>query len=83
MPRFNVMANHLVPRHTLLTPEEVEGILASFGIDRTKLPKILISDPCVRALNGMPGDVVKIERKSPTAGTSIYYRLVVEERSVP
>jgi len=83
MPRFNVMANHLVPRHTLLTNDEVESVLTQFGIDRTKLPKILISDPCVRAINAMPGDVVKIERKSPTAGTSIYFRMVVEERSVP
>jgi DNA-directed RNA polymerase subunit H len=83
MPRFNVMANHLVPRHTLLTKEEVEDMLSSFGIDKAKLPKILISDPCVRALNGAPGDIVRIDRKSPTAGTSIYYRLIVEERSVP
>ena len=83
MPKFNVMANNIVPRHSLLTPEEVEGVLAVYGIDKAKLPKILITDPCVRALKGMSGDVVKIERKSPTAGTSIYYRLVIEERSVP
>lgn len=83
MPKFNVMANHLVPRHSLLTTDEVERLLTSFGIDKAKLPKILISDSCVRALNGTSGDIVKIERKSPTAGTSIYYRLVVEERSVP
>jgi DNA-directed RNA polymerase subunit H (RpoH/RPB5) len=38
-------------------------------------------DPCARAVNAQPGQVLKIERESPTAGTSYYYRLVVEERT--
>ncbi|MDG6225769.1 MAG: DNA-directed RNA polymerase subunit H [Candidatus Thermoplasmatota archaeon] len=83
MPKFNVMANHLVPRHSVMTHDEVEEMLSTYGIDRTKLPKILINDPCARAIGASPGDVIRIERKSPTAGTSLYYRIVVEERSVP
>jgi len=83
MPKFNVMANYLVPRHSIMTDEEVEVILRDYGIDRTKIPKILIEDPCVRALGAKAGDIIRIERKSPTAGTSNYYRIVVEERAVP
>ena len=41
MPKFNVMANYLVPRHSIMTEEEVEGLLRDYGIDRAKLPKIL------------------------------------------
>ena len=32
-----------------------------------------------RGLGVKPGDMIKIARKSPTAGESIYYRYVVEE----
>ncbi|MGA1821533.1 MAG: DNA-directed RNA polymerase subunit H [Thermoplasmatota archaeon] len=83
MPKFNVMANYLVPRHSVIPNEEVEELLSRYGIDRTKLPKILITDPCVKAIKAQPGDVVLIERNSPTAGTSKYYRIVVEERTIP
>ena len=83
MPKFNVMANHLVPRHSVIPDEKVEEILNRYGIDKSKLPKILITDPCVKAIKAQPGDVVEIDRRSPTAGVSKYYRLVVEERTVP
>ncbi|MGA1872805.1 MAG: DNA-directed RNA polymerase subunit H [Thermoplasmatota archaeon] len=82
MPRFNVMENYLVPRHSILQKEEVDGLLERYGIDISQLPKILMMDPCAKALSAVPGDVIKIERESPTAGLSFYYRLVVEERSM-
>jgi DNA-directed RNA polymerase subunit H len=83
MPKFNVMANYLVPRHSIVPKEKAEEILKRYGIDRSRLPKIMITDPCVRAINAQAGDVIEIERQSPTAGTSKYYRLVVEERTIP
>ena len=81
MSRFNVMENYLVPRHSLMAEQEVEELLVKYGIVRDKLPKILMMDPCAKALGAQPGQVLKIERESPTAGTSYYYRLVVEEKS--
>jgi DNA-directed RNA polymerase subunit H len=82
MPRFNVMENYLVPRHSIMEQGEVDDLLKIYGIDITQLPKILMMDPCAKALGAKPGDVIKVERQSPTAGLSIYYRLVVEERSM-
>jgi len=82
MPRFNVMENYLVPRHSIIPQEEVDALLARFDIDLSQLPKILMEDPCAKALGAVPGNVIKIERESPTAGLSLYYRLVVEERSM-
>ncbi|MFW3145231.1 MAG: DNA-directed RNA polymerase subunit H [Methanomassiliicoccales archaeon] len=81
MPRFNVMENYLVPRHTIIPEEEVEKLLEKYSITKAQLPKILMMDPCAKALNAKSGDVIQVERQSPTAGTSLYYRLVVEERS--
>jgi len=82
MPRFNVMENYLVPRHSILPQEEVDALLARYEIDLSQLPKILMEDPCAKAIGAVPGNVIKIERESPTAGLSLYYRLVVEERSM-
>lgn len=48
-----------------------------YGVDRSKLPKIKKHDPALP--EGVKvGDVIKITRKSQTAGTALYYRVVVE-----
>ncbi|MEA3558171.1 MAG: DNA-directed RNA polymerase subunit H [Candidatus Thermoplasmatota archaeon] len=80
MPNFNVMENYLVPRHSIISEEEVKELLDRYGIKLSQLPKILMMDPCSKALNAKPGDVLKVERQSPTAGSSNYYRIVIEER---
>ncbi len=92
MPRFNVFENHMVPRHSLATEEEIATILEKFEIDRKQLPKILIIDPCVKALSQQhkkegkdqiqTGDVIRIDRESPTAGVYHYYRFVIEDKPI-
>jgi DNA-directed RNA polymerase subunit H len=48
-----------------------------YGIERSKLPKIRKIDPALP--NGAKvGDVIRITRKSKTAGISLYYRVVIE-----
>jgi len=44
----------------------------------SQLPYIMISDKALEDLDVRPGDIIKITRKSPTAGESVYYRYVVE-----
>jgi DNA-directed RNA polymerase subunit H len=39
---------------------------------------IFVNDPAIIGLGVKPGDMIKITRKSATAGESIYYRYVVE-----
>ena len=82
MPRFNVMENYLVPRHSIMEEEQVAALLEKYGIVKTQLPKILMADPSAKSIGAKPGEVIMIERESPTAGLSIYYRLVVEERTM-
>jgi DNA-directed RNA polymerase subunit H len=74
---FDIFENELVPKHEILSEEEKQKLLERLGIVEKQLPKILEKDPEVRALGAKKGDVIKITRKSPTAGVCYYYRLVV------
>lgn len=67
-----------VPKHEIISKEEAEKVLQKYNCKPTELPLILISDPAIIELGVKPGDMIKITRKSPTAGQGIYYRYVVE-----
>ena len=64
--------------HELLSQEEQEEVLRRYRATRPQLPKMLTSDPVVRRLGAKPGDIIKITRTSPTAGVTVYYRVVDE-----
>lgn len=74
---FNILKHELVPYFKVLSREEVEKLLSVYGISKGDLPKMLITDPVSRAIGTREGDVVKITRRSRTAGESVAYRLVV------
>ncbi|MEM0361065.1 MAG: DNA-directed RNA polymerase subunit H [Sulfolobales archaeon] len=75
--KINILEHELVPKHEVLSTEEVVELLRSLGIRPEQLPWIRASDPVARELGVKPGDIVRIIRKSPTAGESIAYRFVV------
>lgn len=75
---FDVMKHELVPRHEVLSEADAQAVLQKYGITPDQLPKIYASDPAARAIRARPGQIVKIKRKSPTAGEHIAYRLVIE-----
>lgn len=77
--RPSILEHELVPKHEVLSKEEVEELLKKYKASLNQLPQILISDPVVRELGAKVGDVIKITRSSPTAGTTVYYRVVVSE----
>jgi DNA-directed RNA polymerase subunit H len=74
---FNILDHELVPKHIILSEKEKEEVLKKYRATLKQLPRILSSDPVAKAIGAKPGDVIKIIRKSPTAGESIYYRIVV------
>ena len=69
--------NNLVPRHEIVPAEKAQEILAKFGSDAKKLPQLIREDPMVEEIGAKKGDLVKIIRDSPTAGKTIYYRVVI------
>ena len=73
--------NKLVPKHVLLEDSQIEGILEPLNIIKEQLPKILLKDPALKALDqeAKPGDVVEVHRVSESAGSNLAYRVVVEE----
>lgn len=76
-PVFDIFEHVLVPRHEVLTPEERDKVLAQYRVKPHQLPQIKASDPAVKAIGAKPGDIIRIIRKSPTAGEHIAYRYVV------
>ncbi|MEJ2242031.1 MAG: DNA-directed RNA polymerase subunit H [Candidatus Bathyarchaeota archaeon] len=76
-PSFKIFDHDFVSKHELLSAEEREQILTEYNMEPYQLPRIRASDPAVIAVGGIPGDIVKVIRKSPTAGKYIAYRYVV------
>ena len=84
MEAFNVMQHELVPEHRLLSEGEAEELLKRYEVDRDRIPKIRKKDPAILLLERVTGDIhigsiIKIIRKSTTAGETIFYRVVVAE----
>ncbi len=78
-PSYDVFQHELVPKHSLLKPEEARQVLERYHIRPFQLPYIKASDPAARAVGAKPGDIIRVVRKSSTAGESDFYRYVVEE----
>lgn len=79
MPKkFDVMKHELVPRHRVLAGAEAKRVMDRYNVYPEQLPKILTSDPVVKAIKAKPGQILEIRRISQTAGEAIVYRLVVE-----
>jgi len=76
-PSFNIFDHDFVSKHGILTPEERKKILAEDKVQPYQLPRIKASDPAIIAIGANPGDVVRVIRKSPTAGKYVAYRYVV------
>ena len=75
---YNIFDHHLVPKHELLSKKEAEELMKEFHIRPYQLPYIRTSDPTAEVLGAKMGDILRIIRKSPTAGEVVVYRYVVD-----
>ncbi len=74
---FNPLEHKMVPHHEILNESDLKKTLAEYNIEKEQMPKIRVTDPAAIYIKAKVGDVVRITRDSPTAGKSIFYRLVI------
>ena len=77
-PVFDIFEHALVPFHEILSEKEKNQLLTQFKLRPYQMPQIKSGDPAVKVIGAKPGDVLKITRKSATAGEHVTYRNVVE-----
>jgi len=66
----------LVPKHEIMTEEEISEEFSDVDYNFKDLPKIRADDPVVEEIGAEPGNVLRITRESQTAGVFITYRIV-------
>ncbi len=76
---FNIQDHDLVPKHEILSEEDIQTFFERYDLQPTSLPTIYIHDAALKGLNPKIGDIIKISRSSHTAGSSVFYRRVAYE----
>lgn len=77
--KINIKSHVLIPKHIRLSEKEKKELFEKYHITLRELPKISENDPALQNIKVKSGDVVKIIRKSKTAGEGIFYRGIVNE----
>ena len=75
---INIVEHVSVPKHVMLTEDEIKQFYEEFNTKKKGMPRILTGDPIARYYNMKPNDVVKILRPSGASGVTPFYRLVVK-----
>lgn len=69
-----------IPEHQLMTKEEIDKLKNNYDLEN--LPKIYNTDKMARYYGAKVGDVFRIIRYNLNSGTSVYYRVVVNDSSI-
>jgi DNA-directed RNA polymerase subunit H len=69
----------LVPKHEKLNEKEKKELLEKYHISLSELPKMSSKDPAIFNLNAKENDIIRISRKSLTAGETKFYRGILNE----
>ena len=77
--QINISKHHLVPKHEVIRDQdEIKRLMESYNLkSKHQLPIILKGDAMSKYLGMKSGDVVRITRKSPTAGEYVVYRVCI------
>ena len=73
----DILTHVLVPKHRVLTEEQVKELLERYNISKIQLPEVHAKDSVVASIKAKEGDIVEIVRKG-ISGNEVYYRKVVK-----
>lgn len=74
---IDLFMHDIVPEHDIIPEKEIQELETQYGISREQLPKIKAGDPAAKAIGAKPGDVIRIDRESETAGRHLMYRYCI------
>lgn len=76
--KFKVDKHTLTPKHVKISEKDKAQLFEKYCVTSKEMPKMLRTDSAIKDLEPKPGDVIKIIRKSATAGESYFYRVVID-----
>jgi len=76
---ISIDEHKLIPKHSLCNAKEKEKILNEYSATEKDFPKISIKDAAIASLGVKVRDLIKIERQDESTGTTIFYRVVIDE----
>ena len=76
MSEFDIQKHKLVPKHEIMTEEEISKEFSDVDYKFKDLPKIKVNDPVAESIGAKPGNILRITRESQTAGVFVTYRIV-------
>lgn len=72
---FDISKHRKVPKHRLLTEEEIQAVAKEFNIsDIRNIPKIDSQDPMAKWIGARPGDVIEVTGMCLASGENRRYR---------
>ena len=77
MKKVDIKKHVLIPKHAKLSEKEKEEVLKRYNASTDDFPRILKRDAALQGMNAKYGDMIKIVRRSSTAGETVFYRVVV------
>ncbi len=77
LPTFDLFEHKYVSPAELVSEEGKQALLEKYHCELFRFPWIKFSDPVAIILGAGPGDVIRINLESQTAGLSVAYRYVV------
>lgn len=76
MEEQKILEHFLVPKHEIVPKDLEPALLVKIGAKKEHLARIGKDDPAVEEIGAQPGEIIKITRKSHTAGKAVYFRVV-------
>ncbi|MCW3989760.1 MAG: DNA-directed RNA polymerase subunit H [Candidatus Bathyarchaeota archaeon] len=77
LPTFDLFEHEYVSPAELVSEDGKQALLEKYHCELYQFPWIKVSDPVAIILGAGPGEVIKINLESRTAGLSVSYRYVV------